>query len=252
MIAVTRKLGKRRPRHDQRTAHFADFLHRSKLPAVPALRDWLAGAPTDLGMMRNDTIGDCGFAGQAHAVQSWSLARGGKMLTIGDDDVVAAYSACTGYSANDPSTDQGVVLLDALKFWRSTGIGGHKINAYVHVDPRNVQHVKIAIELFGGVYCGAQLPLSAEGANGWTGKHGRLTGDDRPGSWGGHCMWAPAYDDVGLTFVTWGYRQKADWQWWLNYADECWAVLATDWVSGAYPAPSGFDVAALSSYLRSL
>lgn len=250
---MTRALGKKPPRGDLRTAHLVDFLRRSKLPPVPVLRDWLAGAPAQLGMMRNDELGDCGFAGMGHAVQTWTHAQG-SMTTVSDDDVVRAYSACTGYVPGDATTDDGVVLLDALRWWRKTGIAGHQIGAFVRVDPHNIRHVKIAIDLFGGLYTGAQLPLSAQAAIGgrWIGRKTRLRGHDAPGSWGGHCMWVSAFDDAGLTYVTWGARQPADWQWWLDYADEAWAVISPDWVSGATPAPSGFDIVALRAYLAAL
>jgi hypothetical protein len=247
-----RKLGKLPPRSDLRSAHLADYLHRGTLPRAPVLRDWLAGAPSDLGMMVNDQIGDCGFAGMGHAIQTWTVARG-KMITPSDDSIVAAYSGCTGYSSSVPGSDDGVVLLDALKYWRRVGVASHKIGAFVRVDSHNVAHVKIAIELFGGLYTGAQLPLSAQApGKTWTGRRGRLRGDDVPGTWGGHCMWVAAYDDHGLTYVTWGARQTADWQWWLDYADEAWACIGEDWVTGARPAPSGFDLPALRAYLASL
>lgn len=248
------KLGKRAPRHDVRTAHMIDYLHRAKLPSIPASVDFFSGAPADLGMMRNDAIGDCGFAGQAHAVQAWTLSRG-HMVTLDDESIVTAYSGCTGYSESRPWFDPGVVLLDALKYWRSYGIGSHRISAYMKVDAHNIAHVKTAIALFGGVYTGAQLPLSAQKpapSETWTGSKHRLTGDDEPGSWGGHCMWASAYDDTSITYVTWGARRKADWQWWLNYADECWVCLSDDWVTAKDPAKSGFDLVSLQAYLAAL
>jgi hypothetical protein len=153
---------------------------------------------------------------------------------------------------DDPSTDQGVVLLDALRYWRNVGISGHKVGAYMKVDHHNIDHVKIAINLFGGVYMGANLPASAQGKPQWSGGRGVLRGDDAPGSWGGHCMWAPKYDRSGVGFVTWGTRQPADWQWWVDYVDEAFAVVSIDWVSGSKTAPNGFNLAKLQSYLTSL
>ena len=246
---MTRKLGKHPPRHDVRTLHLANFL--TGLPASPPLRDWNRGLPSDLGMMANDQYGDCGFAGQAHAVQTWTSDTG-KPVALPDAVVLGAYAGCTGFSPGDPSSDQGVVLLDALSYWRKTGIGGHKIGAYVKVDHHNLDHVKAAINLFGGVYMGAALPTAAQHQTSWVGPRGALRGDDAPGTWGGHCMWAPAYDASHVTFVTWGQRQVADWQWWLDYVDEAYACVSVDWVTGAKTAPNGFDLSKLNSYLARL
>lgn len=245
------KLGRLPPRHDTRTLHLASFL-RYPLPAYPPLRDWNSKLPSDLGMMQNDRYGDCGFAGQAHAVQTWTSDTG-PVVTLPDQAVLDAYAACTGFDPDDPSSDQGVVLLDALKHWRKVGIGGHTISAFVKVDHHNLDHVKAAINLFGGLYMGANLPLAAQKSGLWIGHaRGPLRGDHAPGSWGGHCMWAPTYDRSSVTFVTWGRRQRADWQWWLDYVDEAYACIAHDWVSDGVRAPNGFDLAGLSNIIGSL
>lgn len=246
-----RKLGKLAPRHDLRTIHFANLLTPA-LPVSPPARDWLYGMPTDLGMMANDAVGDCGFASQAHAIQSWSFNQTGEIFTPPTADVLAAYSHCTGYDPADPSTDRGVVMLDALNSWRNYGISGRKIGAYAKVDHHNVDHVKAALNLFGGVYLGANLPLSAQKDGPWFAPAGPLVGDDAPGGWGGHCMWMASYDRDLVTFVTWGRRQTADWQWVLDYVDEMYAPVSVDWVTGAQPAPNGFDVTRLNAALSML
>jgi hypothetical protein len=244
---VTRCLGKQPRRHDPRTLRLATLL-TTALPAAPPARDWSAALPTALGMMRNDACGDCTCAGAAHLVQTWTANNGGE-VTISDDDVVAAYSKITGYTPSDPTSDKGAVLLDVLNAWRQAGIGGHKIGAYAIVDHTNVAEVKLALDLFGGLYTGAMLPQSAESAVGSTWSAVAL---DDAGSWGGHCMAVAAYDADGITYLTWGARQRATWDWWSAYCDEAYAIIADDWVTGAKPAPSGFDVAALRQYLAEL
>ncbi len=251
MASPARKLGKQPPRHDLRTLFFSDLFDSLRTPVAAQKRDWTAGLGDDLGMMLNNLIGDCGFAGQAHAVQTMTNANG-KVLVPTDADVEKAYES-TGYTPGDPSTDNGVVLLEALKNWRNVGIGGHQIGAFAKVDTHNVKHIKLAIDWFGGVYTGAALPMSAQTPGAWVGApSGTLTGDSAPGSWGGHCMWCPTYDDRGVNFVTWGARQPADWQWVLDYMDECWVVVSTDWVNGVKPAPSGVNIAKLNQYLGKL
>lgn len=253
-VAAGKKLGKLAPKHDPRTLCLGNYLnHKRALPTPPPHVDWNKSIdPASLGMMLNDQEGDCGLAGQAHAVQTWT-ANNGSMITIPDADVQAAYSKLSGYVPGDASTDTGVVLLDALNQWRKDGIGGHTIAGYVKVDHHNILHVRTAVLLFGGVYTGAQLPLSAQDTTKpWIGKRGHLRGDDVPGSWGGHCMWHPCATSSGGEFVTWGAPQDDDWQWWLNYVDECYAPFSYDWLNAARVAPNGVDVIALEDDLAAL
>ena len=56
---------------------------------------------------------------------------GKKMATPSDKQVVAAYSAITGYNPSTGANDNGAVEIDVLNYWRQTGIAGHKIGAYV-------------------------------------------------------------------------------------------------------------------------
>ena len=43
---------------------------------------------------------------------------------------------------------------------------------------------------------------------------GSLSGDDAPGSWGGHAVDVVGYDDAGLTVVSWGALLRASWDFW--------------------------------------
>lgn len=246
------KLGKLAPQFRPETPHFANYLLSppALLPTVPDDVDWIADLPEDLGMFANDRYGDCAFVAQAHAELTWAAGRG-ECLAISDDDVLGAYSGCTGFKQNDPTTDRGTVLADALVHWAGPGIGGRRIAGHVLVDHRNILHVRAAAYLFGGVYLGAALPISAQDTSKpWTGKTGALVGNDAPGSWGGHCVWCPKEALIsGATFITWSRRQGSDWQWWLNYVDECYAPLSQDWADAARKAPNGFDFKALQADL---
>jgi len=248
------KLGKLPPRHDPRTLIFGDYFARRKhLPPSPPVRDWNDKLGPDLGMMKNDEAGDCGFAGLGHAIMTWSSEHG-NLYTPSDTEVLGWYSECTGYVPGDPSTDNGVVLLDALTYFRKKGL----IFAFMKVDHHSFDHLQTAINLFGGVYIGASLPVSAQDTSRpWHGTTGSLEGDAAVGSWGGHCMWAakyarPAASAFNVDFSTWGKRQPADAQWWLDYVDECYAILSPRWADTALPAPSGFDLATLRADLSAL
>jgi hypothetical protein len=220
----------------------------SQLPAPPPARDWDAALPTDLGVMGNTDYGDCGFAGYGHAVQTWTSGS----ITPTTEQVLAAYAGCTGFDPSKPETDQGVALLNALKWFTTQGVGGHVLGAYAAVDPRDEIQVQQAISMFGGVYIGAGMPVTAQHPGPWVGPAVPGGGDQQPYSWGGHCMWVPKYDRLGVGFITWGDRQEADWQWWLDYVDEAYVLLSSDWVDGSKPAPSGFDIDGLRAALSAL
>jgi len=202
-------------------------------------------------MMLNDGIGDCAIASQAHAVQTWSSLNGGE-LTIADDLVLKAYGEVSGYDPTKPETDIGCVLLDAMKHWRSAGVGGHAIEAFVSVDPRNKLEVEAAINLFGGVMFGVDLPLAGQHQTVWdVAPPGKHSADWHPGSWGGHAMWCPFYSRTVVGMVTWGVLKMATWEWVMTYAEEAYAALAPDWFTGDR-APNGFNIEQLRADLAAL
>lgn len=248
---MNRALGKRPPRIDARTLKFARYLTPAQVPAPPPLRDWVDHThPFDV--LGNDTIGDCAFAAQAHLIQCFTAAND-RTSSIRTADVLGAYSAVAGYEPGKPETDRGTVMLDALSYWRKTGIAGHKIGAYVQLEIANRMEIESAINLFGGIYVGVALPTAAKSQTIWdvapSVPHDR-TYD--PGSWGGHAVACPGYSRTGLVFVTWGKLKIATWEWLATYADEIYAVLGEDWVSEAHPAPNGFDLEQLRTDLAAL
>lgn len=239
------KLGKRPVRHDKRTLLLADYL-TGPLPPPPAAQDW-ARHLAKIGMMLNDQIGDCTCAAAGHAIQIWS-SNANREVTVSDADVVAAYSAITGYSPNDPSTDNGAVELDVLNYWRQTGIGGHKIAGFVKLEPKNTSHIESAIALFGGTYIGLGLPISAQNQNVWSVVGGP---DGEPGSWGGHAVYVVEYDAHGLTCITWGQLKRMTWGFWQQYCDEAYGILSNDWLNPTtHIAPNGFNIGVLMADLQ--
>ena len=235
------KLGRKAVKTDVRTLRLARYL-TSSLPAAPAKKDWTNGV-TNFGMMLNDTLGDCTIAGCGHAEQIWTLNIGPE-LTIADHDILSAYEAWDGYNPADPSTDQGGVELDVLKNFQQQGVAGHKILAFASTGVHNIDEVRQAINLFGGVYIGVSLPISAQSQDVWDAESGN---DGKPGGWGGHCVFVPAYDAHGFTCITWGAPKKMTLAFWKKYAEESYALLSPDWVAAA--SPSGFALAELQADL---
>jgi hypothetical protein len=199
-------------------------------------------------MYKNDVIGDCTIASAAHMIELWTASTGAERSPT-DEQVVAMYSAVTGYDPRNPQTDQGAVELDVLNYWRKTGLAGDRIYAFVQVDPRNQHEFKAAMWLFGGLYLGLALPVSAQAQVGrrWSVQRGP---NGQPGSWGGHAVPATDYNRAEVTVVTWGATQRCTWGFIADYCEEAYAVLSPDWVSRlTQKAPSGFDLAALQADL---
>ncbi|HVR63383.1 MAG TPA: hypothetical protein VMU50_15890 [Polyangia bacterium] len=241
------KLGKKPAHHDPRTLQMANYL---TLPAIPPACDWTGKAASSWGMMLNDQLGDCTCAAAAHLIQAWSANAGPQEITLPDAEVLKAYEAVGHYKPGHPNTDQGAVEMDVLRYWRKHGIGGHKIRAYIGLEPKNHYHVQAAVELFGGSYIGLGLPVSAQKQKVWSVPPGGPTGTGAPGSWGGHAVIIEAYDSHGLTCITWGQKKKMTWSFWDAYCDEAYALLSDVWAPKSKQAPSGFDLAALEADLK--
>jgi hypothetical protein len=239
-------LGKAPARIDPRTLRLAPYL--TQIIAPPFARDWGLQLAPDLGLYRNDQIGDCTCVAAAHLQRLWSSCHGAP-VEPSVDEVVAAYSAVSGYRPSDPTTDRGADMLAVLKHWRNVGIAGRRARAFVKLDHESQLQVMTAINLFGGIYVGAMLPRAVAAVLPFTWwdlpSNGRLEGDARIGSWGGHCMAALGYSRLGVLLATWGRRQWVTWGWFTTYCDEAYGVLDDLWSSPNEPAPNGLDVETL-------
>lgn len=247
----TLKLGRAPVRDDERTLRLATYLDAPALPPAPRARDWLSKVRS-WEMYDNDRIGDCVPAGAAHLITAWTANDGGPPVVPTDADVISAYTAIAGYDPATGAGDNGCVMLDALNYWRTRGIGGHRIGAYVRVDVRDHAQVKQAINLFGGLYCGAALPLAARSQlSGWLWRtsRGGPVGAYAPGSWGGHCIHVGAYKTASLSCTTWGRTMGLTWSWWDTYVEEAYAVLSPDWLGPDGKSPTGLDITALTADL---
>lgn len=244
------RLGKLRARHDPRTLLLADYLDAEALPPPPSHVRWTKNVKS-WPMMRNDTVGDCTCAAAGHMIQQWTAFSGTEVVPS-DEDVIAAYSAITGYDPVTGANDDGAVELDVLNHWRRHGVAGHRIMAYAAVEPGNLDHVKDSIELFGNCYIGLGLPRSAQHQRVWSLPPGGARNDGEPWSWGGHAVPVVGYDARGLVCVTWGTLKRMTWGFWNAYCDEAYCVLSRDWLKPNGEAPSGFDLETLQSDLRAL
>lgn len=248
----TVKLGARPPKYDPRTLKLSRYFSLSQLPSPPATIDWGSAVPDGhWGAMNNDRYGCCTCSACGHSIQSWTAQVGGAdaEITVADADVLAMYSVISGFNPVTGANDNGALALDALNYWRQTGLGGHHLFAYAKAETGNLDHVRAAVSLFGNCYIAVGLPNSAKSQQIWDVPPQGPTGDGSPWSWGGHAINIVEYDEVGPQIATWGYKQKLTWRFLQTYCSEAFAILGPEWVNGASMAPSGFDWEALQNDL---
>ncbi len=240
------RFGKHPPKHDYRTLRFKNYLTPA-LPPPPASDDVLARVyaklkvkdPTKLFPLDgNDTLGDCTIAALAHAETAFHGLLGKKKI-LSKQEVIKLYMHLTG------GVDSGLNELDVLSYWRQNAVSNDKIITYVSIDTKNHSNIQQAIHLFGGVYLGFQVQQNCvqefDAHQPWT--PGPLTND-------GHAVFAVAYDQNGVTVLTWGNTQQGTWAWWDECVDEAYAILPPEAMNPQF-AP-GFDYAQLQADLAAV
>lgn len=228
----------------------ARFLRPGFALTVPGAVDYLSRVYS-WPVYANDSLSDCTAAAAGHLRQAWTCYGQGATTVTADSDVLAFYEACSGYQPGNPSTDNGAVMQDCLGYWRQTGLATDKILAYFQVNPADLAEVKTAAWLFGGLYVGVNLPISAlDQFNAGQPWDLNPSADNRID--GGHCVHLGAIDSAGvMTVTTWGKTQRVTPAWWRQYTEEAWAVATLDWVRN-YQTPENLDTTALNAEFQQL
>lgn len=235
------KLGKTTKRIDGRTLKLAKYL--PQLPPIPAGCGWTR-AMREIGMLGNDTAGDCVEAGYGHLVESWT-ANTGSEFVFGDNEVIDSYSSLTGYVPGNESTDRGTDMLTALNYWRQTGLSGHKIKAFAEINPANLDQLRAAIYLFGGAYVGVNLPVACMRSSVWDSTSGPYAG--------GHCIPLLDYCAAGWFWcITWGQIVPCSAGFIQANCDEAYACVSSNFLNRAGETPVGFDLASLNADLAAV
>ncbi|HEY4051150.1 MAG TPA: hypothetical protein VGM27_30175 [Acidobacteriaceae bacterium] len=239
------RLGRVRSTSDSRTLQLRNYVTVATLPVPPAqeMLDNTASWP----MLANDRFNCCTSAAAGHMVHHWTAAnQHGVFLT--DDDIIRAHAQLTSDRLMDC-----VSMLDALKFWRRSGIGDHRVHSYVSAGHANPADLRCVIHLFGSAYIGLDLPHFACSGDppGWPEIPWEIPAsvspeDAAPQLANGHCVAAVGYNDQVIYVVTWGRLKTMSWNFFERYTDEVYAVLSADWVQRDAACPSGFDMTALA------
>lgn len=222
----------------------ANYL-KASLPAAPPSYDYSPKAATILAdVFGNDAYGDCIYAAGYH-VTGVATANAGDPFHATRAQVLADYSAVTGFKQSDPSTDQGGVIQDALNYWSSHGFAnGTKLLGYLSVDATNVAEVQSCGYLFENGIMGMGL------ADKWVGPFPSGSGfvwdvAGPPDPNNGHCVPYIGYDNKGVKIATWGMLGTLTYGALAEYATrtgggELWVAITPDQLAkGQTKAPNG-------------
>lgn len=205
------------------------------------------------GMLGNDEVGDCVFAGAAH--ETILLGNeGGHHPEFSTEEVVKDYSTVTGYKPGDPSTDRGTEVREAMKYRASKGIRDasgkrHHIGAYLRLRPKDVNELYRAVYTFGCVGIGIEFPESAmnqfrEGSEWRVAVNSPIVG--------GHYVPVVARRDGRPVCVTWGRAQPMTEAFYETYSDEAWVYVSSSALKKDGRTPDGLDKAELLKALKSI
>jgi hypothetical protein len=252
------KLGRLHRTYDSRVPHMSALLAGKTLPPPPPTVNWTTGMPANLGMMLNDSLGDCTCAAFYHAIQVWSFNSSGKVVTQPDPDVEKLYIDACGYKPKEggegPGGNEQSVLGYILKTGAPIGPGGtarQKITAFVEVDPRQVDDVKRCIHNCGVAYIGFNVPESIDPSKAeppaiWTYE------PKKSKSVGGHAVVLAGYDEKGARVVSWGMYYTMTWEFFAHFVDEVYAIADSEWFNAKGTSPGGLTQAELEKQMQAL
>ncbi len=240
----TVKFGRRRPAAIGPHLKLRNYL-KASLPSAPASSDYSLKASAILSdVMGNDQYGDCIFAAGYHVV-GVETANAGTGFHATRAQVLADYSAVTGFKPSDPSTDNGGQVADALNYWQAHGFAnGTKLLGYLAVDATNVAEVQSAMWLFENLDFGMELPDKwvnpLPSGNGFTWD---VAGAPDPNN--GHAICGTGHTPLGIKIDTWGLLGTLTYAAIAEYASsmhggELWVMLTPDQLAkGQAKAPNG-------------
>ncbi len=245
----TVRLGRKPPDRQRmrRAIRLADYFDPARMMVAPPDTLDLSSKAADViaKMYLNDTYGDCVIASLGHVTGIWHAYEYGQSLIAQDSEIRSAYSTICGPG------DNGCNIQQVLDYRKATGItlGGqvHKIDGYAAVDWSNQLLVKVAMNLFGPLTLGINLPSAwANGADIWDVTNSSIVG--------GHDVPSLGYDAQYVPIATWASKRRITWAAFMakDHIEECWCCLSLDWYGNNNLSPMGIDVATLQADLAAI
>jgi hypothetical protein len=233
-------------------------------PSVPSTADWTSAAAGVLGQVyENDKYGCCVEAEDGHYIGVLT-GNAGALYTYTDTQILADYTALTGFSPSDPSTDQGTDPVADLNYRVSNGYAdGSKDAGWAMVDATNPAEVMYAIYTFGNVKMWFGVPQSIVDSMPTSSGFVWDVSAGAPVANNGHCIGSYAFDvkqiqavavtAQGVVVATWGMLGLITWAalaaWFIPSQQGGLAVrVSADWVNKATGQdPDGVNVSAMIS-----
>ena len=247
--------GKLAPVHLPKHVALTDHLDKAtSWPAVPA-KGWEFAVPQDeMSVLGNDQYGCCAEAGAYGLAQIQSNnSNASDPIVPTTEEVLALYTAVTGFNRNDPSTDQGTVLTDLLTYWQKTGFevthrsgrkGVSQIVGWASLDISSFALLRWAGYTFGGNYLGIQCPQQCEDdTSNWNFAPGLPIA-------GGHCIDQVGEGSLGGRMRSWGLFIPASAGFMGAYIDEGYIVVSKDWLNAQSVSPTGLDLDGLVNAMK--
>jgi hypothetical protein len=257
------RLGRLARSHDKRIPMLHTLMTGAGIApqSVVASVDYTHGMPANLGMMLNDTLGDCTCAAYYHAIQVWTYNALGaqQMATEPDIDVEKLYEQACGYKPSQggegPGGNEQHVLTFILKKgapFGPTGQQRHQIDAFVEVDVKNTDNIKRTINDCGVAYIGFNVPQYIMPP----GQNPLPVWDVDPSAdntiVGGHAVVLAGYNAAGARVISWGGYYTMTWAFFAKFVDEAYAIADPDWISGKKTTPGGLSLQQLEQAMQAL
>ena len=257
------KLGRLPRTHDPRIPMLFSLQGKAGLtpPTPPPAVNYTHGMPANLGMMLNDTLGDCTCAAVYHALQVWTFNTqgAGKMDTEADSNVKLLYEKACGYKPSQggegPGGNEQHVLTYLLKNGAPVGAGGHshhKISAFVEVPVTSIDSVKNTIADCGVAYIGFNVPAYLMPPNAPPPAVWDVEPAADNSSVGGHAVILAGYDANGATVISWGQYYTMTWAFFSKFTEEAYAIADKDWLTSQGKTLGGLTLAQLEAAMQSL
>ena len=161
----------------------------------------------------NDQFGDCTSCAALKMQAILDCLSGRTARRPHPQDALWLYSQTTN-PPFDPKTgdnDNGTDLQTVLKFWQTNGLysdGTGTIKGAYAVDATKPDEVRAALDQYGLLYAGCDLPKAWEDIKGTSFTWG-MAGPPDPNA--GHCTFTYGYNDVGVFEGTWGMEGTIPW-----------------------------------------
>jgi hypothetical protein len=251
----------RRPPKIAPALRLASFLS-SAVPAHPSSEDYLAKL-SDWQMLGNDVAGDCNAVTWANTRRLVTAALSTEYYPTQAQVWQFYQTQNPGFDPNGTSStngpgskeDQGMDIQTGLEYLHSTGgPDGVKAVAFAKVDPTNLNEVRAALAIFGGLWLGiivldANQKQFAEG-HAWTDVAGSPVE-------GGHAILGGGYTTADVKFITWAKEAQFAKSFWDGTArgqrlvEEAWIAIWPEHL-GTAAFDQGVDQAQLAADYQAL